>query len=43
MRGLQLGPARVDVDLRRLRSELEDSRDFLFNAAGIPQNLFRPN
>jgi cytosine/adenosine deaminase-related metal-dependent hydrolase len=31
----------LDVDLRRLRSQLDDSRDFLFNAAGIPQNLFR--
>jgi hypothetical protein len=33
----------LDVDLRRLRRELEDSRDFLFSAAGVPQNLFRPN
>ena len=33
----------LDVDLRRLRDDLEDSRDFLFNAAGIPQNPFRPN
>jgi cytosine/adenosine deaminase-related metal-dependent hydrolase len=33
----------LDVDLRRLRGELEDSRDFLFNAAGVPQNLFRPD
>ena len=33
----------LDVDLRRLRRELEASRDYLFNAAGIPQNLFRPN
>ena len=33
----------LDVNLRRLRRELEDSRDFLFDAAGIPQNLFRPN
>lgn len=29
----------LDVDLRRLRRELEASRDYLFNAAGIPQNL----
>jgi cytosine/adenosine deaminase-related metal-dependent hydrolase len=33
----------LDVDLRRLRRELEMSRDYLFNAARIPQNLFRPN
>jgi cytosine/adenosine deaminase-related metal-dependent hydrolase len=33
----------LDVDLRRLRGELEASRDFLFRAAGVPQNLFRPN
>jgi cytosine/adenosine deaminase-related metal-dependent hydrolase len=31
----------LGVDLRRLRDQLEDSRDFLFNAAGIPQDLFR--
>ena len=33
----------LDVDLRRLRAELEDSRDYLFQAAGVPQDLFRPN
>jgi 5-methylthioadenosine/S-adenosylhomocysteine deaminase len=33
----------LDVNLRRLRRELEDSRDYLFQAAGIPQNLFRAN
>ena len=33
----------VNVNLARLRNELENSRDFLFSAAGIPQNLFRPN
>ena len=33
----------LDVDLRRLRRDLEASRDYLFNAAGIQQNLFRPN
>ena len=33
----------LDVDLRRLRSELADSRDYLFQAAGVPQDLFRPN
>jgi cytosine/adenosine deaminase-related metal-dependent hydrolase len=31
----------LDVNLRRLRRELESSRDFLFSAAGVPQNLFR--
>jgi cytosine/adenosine deaminase-related metal-dependent hydrolase len=30
----------LDVDLNRLRHQLEASRDFLFSAAGIPQNLF---
>jgi len=33
----------LDVDLPALRSQLEASRDFIFQAAGIPQNLFRPN
>ena len=33
----------LDVDLPRLRQQLEASRDFIFNAAGIPQDLFRPN
>ena len=33
----------LDVDLRRLRHELEESRDHVFQAAGIPQDLFRPN
>jgi 5-methylthioadenosine/S-adenosylhomocysteine deaminase len=33
----------LDVDLRSLRRELEDSRDFVFAAAKIPQELFRPN
>jgi 5-methylthioadenosine/S-adenosylhomocysteine deaminase len=33
----------LDVNLRRLRRDLENSRDFLFDAAGIPQDLFRPN
>ena len=27
----------LDVDLRRLRNELEESRDYLYSAAGIPQ------
>jgi 5-methylthioadenosine/S-adenosylhomocysteine deaminase len=30
----------LDADLKRLRQRLEASRDFLFSAAGIPQNLF---
>jgi 5-methylthioadenosine/S-adenosylhomocysteine deaminase len=30
----------LDVDLNRLRQQLEASRDFIFSAAGIPQNLF---
>jgi len=33
----------LDVDLPRLRNQLEDSRDFIFRAANVPQNLFRPN
>jgi 5-methylthioadenosine/S-adenosylhomocysteine deaminase len=33
----------LDVDLGRLRSQLEDSRDGLFARAGVPQDLFRPN
>jgi 5-methylthioadenosine/S-adenosylhomocysteine deaminase len=33
----------LDVDLRRLRQQIEASRDYLFSAAGIPQDLFRPN
>jgi len=31
----------VDVDLPKLRSELEASRDFLFETAGVSQDLFR--
>ena len=31
----------LDVDLSRLRNKLEDSRDFIYRAANIPQNLFR--
>jgi 5-methylthioadenosine/S-adenosylhomocysteine deaminase len=30
----------LDADLDRLRHQLEASRDYLFSAAGIPQNLF---
>ncbi len=31
----------LDVNLRKLRHELENSRDFIFQAAGVPQNLYR--
>jgi 5-methylthioadenosine/S-adenosylhomocysteine deaminase len=31
----------LGVNLGRLRTQLEDSRDYLFSAAGIPQDLFR--
>ena len=30
----------LDVNLSRLRQQLEDSRDYIFGAAGVPQNLF---
>ena len=33
----------LGVSLERLRRQLEDSRDYLFDAANIPQDLFRPN
>ena len=33
----------LDVNLGRLRRELEASRDYLFSAAGVPQDLFSPN
>src|SRR3954468_5571460 len=33
----------LDVNLSRLRTQLEDSRDYIFAAAGIPKDLFRPN
>ena len=33
----------LDADISRLRQELEASRDYVFTAAGIPQNLFNPN
>ncbi|HZW72512.1 MAG TPA: amidohydrolase family protein, partial [Caldimonas sp.] len=33
----------LDVNLGRLRRQLEDSRDYVFAAAGIPKDLFRPN
>ena len=29
------------VNLNRLRRELTESRDYLFNAAGIQQDIFR--
>jgi hypothetical protein len=31
----------LDVDQRRLRQKLENARDFIFNAARGPPNLFR--
>jgi hypothetical protein len=31
----------VDVNLGKLRRELEASRDYLFAAAGIPKDLYR--
>jgi 5-methylthioadenosine/S-adenosylhomocysteine deaminase len=31
----------LDVDLSSLRHQLEDSRDYIFRAAGIKQDLFR--
>ena len=33
----------LGVDLPRLRQKLEASRDYVFSAAGIPQNLFNDN
>ncbi len=33
----------LDVDLPALRRQLEDSRDYVFNAAGIRQDLFSSN
>jgi cytosine/adenosine deaminase-related metal-dependent hydrolase len=33
----------LDVNLSKLRGELETSRDFVFKAAGIAQDRFRPN
>ena len=33
----------LDVNLRKLRLDLENSRNSLFDAAGIDQDLFRPN
>jgi hypothetical protein len=31
----------LDIDLGRLRRKLEASRDYIYMAAGVPQNLFR--
>jgi len=31
----------LDCDIPKLRSELESSRDYLFEAAGVPRDLFR--
>ena len=33
----------LDVNLDKLRNDLENSRDYVFKAAGIAQDLFRPN
>jgi hypothetical protein len=30
----------LDVDLPRLRHQLEASRDYIFSKAGVPQDLF---
>src|SRR5207245_2478481 len=32
----------LEANLSKLRSQLAASRDYLFGAAGIPQDLFRP-
>ena len=31
----------LDTNLKHLRKQLEDSRDYVFSKAGIPQELFR--
>jgi 5-methylthioadenosine/S-adenosylhomocysteine deaminase len=31
----------LNVDLRRLQNQLENSRDYIFATAGVPQNLYR--
>src|SRR5438270_1074649 len=33
----------LDVNVDKLRSDLEASRDYVFQAAGVPQNLFSSN
>ena len=37
------GADMLDLNLGRLRRELEASRDYLFAAAGIPRDLYRPS
>ena len=32
----------VNVNVEKLRKDLEASRDYIFTTAGIPQNLFGP-
>lgn len=32
-----------NVNLVQLRNQLEDSRDYIFARAGIPQDIFRKN
>ena len=39
--GAQVEGRLLDVDLPALRAQLEASRDYMFHAAGIPQDLFR--
>ena len=31
----------LDVNLRKLRNDLENSRDHIFSAAKVPQDLYR--
>ena len=31
----------LNTDLASLRTQLEDSRDYIFSKAGVPQDLFR--
>ena len=40
--GAQVEGAAARRQPAQLRRQLEDSRDYLFSAAGIPQNLFPP-
>jgi cytosine/adenosine deaminase-related metal-dependent hydrolase len=32
----------LDVDVSKLRRDLENSRDYVFKKAGVPQDLFSP-
>ena len=32
----------LDVDLDKLRNDLENSRDYVFSKAGVPVDLFSP-